>query len=141
MEITYNATPSDLQQQVHATLLLKTFDALCAKACRRFTLMPLKRIDLVHSFYADTLDREFKDFDQLVLPTKHTTDFVTMLPQNGYRPEFAFPIDPVALAEKLMAPKLSSSYSMCICAYDFLRPAAAHGAIPYRFHRPLLLAL
>ncbi len=107
METTYNATASDLQQQVQAMLLLKAFDALCAKARGRFTLVPLKGIDLVRSLYGDTLDRELKDIDLLVLPTQRATEFVALLQQDGYRPEFAFALDAAALAQKQKVSMLS----------------------------------
>lgn len=109
METTYNATLADMQQQVQALLLLKAFDTLCAKARGRFRIVPLKGIDLMRCLYADTLDRELKDIDLLVLPTEQAMDCVGLLQHDGYRPEFSHALDKAALDKKKKVSMLAPS--------------------------------
>lgn len=101
METIYNSTPTDIQQQVQALILLKAFDNICAKARGRFRIVPLKGIDLMRSLYSDTLDRELKDIDLLIIPTERAKDFIKILQQDGYRPEFSFALDDAAFRKKM----------------------------------------
>jgi len=109
METTYNASATELQQQVQALILLKAFDTLCAKAKGRFRIVPLKGIDLIRVLYADTLDRELKDIDLLVLPAEQAMDCVELLQRDGYRPEFSHALDNAALHKKKKVSMLAPS--------------------------------
>lgn len=109
METTRNINVSNFQQQAQALICLRAFDTLCAKSKGRFHIVPLKGIDLMRSLYSDTLDRELHDIDLLVLPTERVIEFTDMLRQDGYQPEFAFALDPIALNAKKKVSMLSSS--------------------------------
>jgi len=100
METLYNDTPIDLRRQVQALLFLRAFDDLCAKAAGRFRLVPLKGIDLLRFLYSDTLDRELNDIDVLVNPPDRALEFIGLLQDEGYRPEFPFALDKAALEGK-----------------------------------------
>ncbi|MBR0273909.1 MAG: nucleotidyltransferase family protein [Bacteroidaceae bacterium] len=112
METTYNATPTDFRDQVQALLLLKAFDTLCAKAKGHCRIVPLKGIDLMRFLYADTLDRELKDIDMLVVPAQRITALMALLQQDGYLPEFPFALDKAALEKKKKVSMLPASEHM-----------------------------
>ncbi|MBO4611659.1 MAG: nucleotidyltransferase family protein [Bacteroidaceae bacterium] len=112
METTYNDTVTDFQRQVQAMMLLKAFDNLCAKARGSFRIVPLKGIDLMRSLYADTLDRELRDIDLLVLPSERAMGFIELLQRDGYRPEFSFALDKAALEKKKKVSMLAPSEQM-----------------------------
>lgn len=109
METIYNSTPTDIQQQVQALILLKAFDNICAKARGLFRIVPLKGIDLMRSLYSDTLDRELKDIDLLIIPTERAKDFIKILQQDGYRPEHSYSLDKAAINKKRKVSMLSIS--------------------------------
>lgn len=109
METTYNSTPTDVQHQVQALILLNAFDNICAKARGHFRIVPLKGIDLIRSLYSDTLDRELKDIDLLVIPVEQAKDFIKILQQDGYRSEFSFALDDAALRKKKKVSMIPSS--------------------------------
>ena len=85
METTYNVASNDFLQQAQALICLKAFDNICAKSQGKFRIVPLKGIDLMHSLYADTLDRELKDIDLLVIPAERAMRLVEILQNDGYR--------------------------------------------------------
>lgn len=109
METLYNDTPIDPRRQAQALLFLSAFDYLCAKATGKFRLVPLKGIDLICFLYSDTLDRELKDIDMLVAPAEKAMDFIEMLQDDGYQPEFSFALDKAALRKKRKVSMLSQS--------------------------------
>lgn len=109
METTYNVTATDFAQQAQALICLDAFDQICAKAKGCFGIVPLKGIDLMRFLYSDTLDRELKDIDLLVVPAEKAMGVVEMLQDDGYRPEFSFALDEAALRKKRKVSMLSQS--------------------------------
>ena len=107
METTYNATATDFAQQAQALICLDAFDNICAKAKGQFKIVPLKGIDLMRFLYSDTLDRELKDIDLLVIPAERAMEFIELLEADGYRPEFSFALDKTALDKKRKVSMLS----------------------------------
>lgn len=100
MEITYNETATDFERQVQAMILLDAFEKISAKAKGLCRIVPLKGIDLLRSLYSETLDRELNDIDLLVFPAEKAKEFIELLQQDGYRPEFSFALDEAALNKK-----------------------------------------
>ncbi len=127
METIYNASATDFEMQVQAMLLMKAFDDICDKAKGKIRIVPLKGIDLVRFLYADTLDRELKDIDLLVMPAEKSgagtpsssrahlntlspsQGIIELLQNDGYRPEFSFALDETALKKKKKVSMLSNS--------------------------------
>lgn len=109
METIYNASATDFEMQVQAMLLMKAFDDICDKAKGKIRIVPLKGIDLVRFLYADTLDRELKDIDLLVMPAEKSGSIIDLLQNDGYRPEFSFALDETALKKKKKVSMLSNS--------------------------------
>lgn len=109
METIFNASATDFEMQVQAMLLMKTFDDICDKAKGKIRIVPLKGIDLVRFLYADTLDRELKDIDLLVMPAEKSGSIIDLLQNDGYRPEFSFALDETALKKKKKVSMLSNS--------------------------------
>ena len=109
MEITYNDNANDFQQQVQAMICLNAFENLCNKVKGQFRLVPLKGIDLIRFLYSDTMDRELRDLDLLVLPPDKSMDFIEFLQKDGYRSEYSFALDKAALREKRKVSMLSPS--------------------------------
>lgn len=109
METTYNVTTTDFAQQAQVLICLDAFDRICAKAKGRFRIVPLKGIDLVRSLYAETLDRELKDIDLLVIPAERAMGFIEMLKNDGYQQEFSFALDEAALRKKRKVSMISPS--------------------------------
>lgn len=109
METLYNATATNFEQQVQAMICLDAFDKICAKANGHFRIVPLKGIDLIRFLYSDTLDRELKDIDLLVIPAERAMGFIELLQNDGYRPEFPFALDEEALRKKRKVSMLSPS--------------------------------
>ena len=102
----------DVQRQVQALICLKAFDTLCSRAQRPCRIVPLKGIDLMRFLYADTLDRELKDIDLLVLPADHAQDFIQILLADGYRAEFPHALDKAVLDNKKKVSMLAPSERM-----------------------------
>ena len=109
MKTTYNNTVTDYAQQVQALLCIDAFENLCAKASGRFRIVPLKGIDLIRFLYSETLDRELRDLDVLVLPEQRAMGFIELLFSEGYRAEYTFSLDSSALREKRKVSMLSPS--------------------------------
>lgn len=107
METIFNATATDFAQQAQALICLDAFDSICAKAKGKFKIIPLKGIDLMRFLYSDTLDRELKDIDLLVIPAERAMEFIELLGACGYRPEFSFALDKTALDKKRKVSMLS----------------------------------
>lgn len=107
METTYNTTVSDFAQQAQALICLDAFDNICTKAKGKFKIVPLKGIDLMRFLYSDTLDRELKDVDLLVIPAERAMEFIEILKADGYRSEFSFSLDKTALDKKRKVSMLS----------------------------------
>ena len=109
METTYNEAANDFGHQVQAMICMSAFERLCAKVKGQFRLVPLKGIDLVRFLYSDTLDRELRDLDILVVPAEKAMDFIGMLQQEGYRAEYSFSLDKAAMHEKKKVSMVSGS--------------------------------
>ncbi len=109
METTYNVRTADLERQANALVYINCFDKICAKSKGRFRIVPLKGIDLIRSVYSDTLDRELKDIDLLVIPAERAMEFIRSLQADGYHPEFSFALDEAAMNTKRKVSMISPS--------------------------------
>ena len=93
-------------------MCLDAFDKICARAKGHFRIVPLKGIDLMRFLYSDTLDRELKDIDLLIIPAERAMGVVELLQDDGYQPKFSFALDEAALRKKRKVSMISPSERM-----------------------------